>query len=82
MSHYLSDILGRQQKKTGPPVQDTYKLTYYVTGDNSTFSNFVPSTADVEQLAKCTWEKGELDKLKCRIIKMTFWKVCQDWRAV
>lgn len=82
MSHYLSGILGQRQKKTDPPVQDTYKLTCYVTGDISTFSIFVPSTADVEQLTKCIWEKGQLDKLKCGIIEMTFWKVCQDWRAV
>jgi hypothetical protein len=71
-----------RRKKAGPSVQDTYTLMCYVAGDQSAFAIFVPSTANVGQVTQCIYEKGVSDRFKCSILDITFWKVCQDWRAV
>jgi hypothetical protein len=77
----FSGTIGRR-KKAGPLAQDTYKLICYVAGDKSAFSISVPSTADVEQLTQSIYEKGVSGRSNCSILDITFWKVCQDWRAV
>jgi hypothetical protein len=46
------------------------------------FSVLVPSTANVEDLTQIIYEKGVSNRFKYTILDMTFWKVCQDWRAV
>jgi hypothetical protein len=71
-----------QVQEASPQVQDQeYKLTCYIAGYNH-FPVFVPRTAAFELLTERIREKGELEKFNCDILEMSFWKVCQDWRAV
>jgi hypothetical protein len=78
---FSSGTTGRRQK-AGPPVEDTYRLTCYIVGDKKAFSILVPCTANVEDLTQIIYEKGVSNRFDYSILNMTFWKVCQDWRAV
>jgi hypothetical protein len=74
--------MGRGKKKEDPQVLDSYILTCLVAGDKNTFSISVPRAAGVEEMTQSIYEKRVSGRFTHSIGEMTFWKVCQDWRAV